>query len=123
MPRKRQSPPVQVIDAILHSPIGSTLNDKLRQTLGLNPVKSVVDERLKAEARDAGEKIRSRMEEDNRPYKVLGVDPAMPFEDIKTVYLALMKRYHPDGKKPNPKKATELNKAYEEICRLRNEPK
>lgn len=122
MPRKRQSTPVQVIDVILNSPIGSTLNDKLRQLFGLHTPKTV-DEKLKAEAREAGEKIRSRMEEDNRPYKVLGVDPAMPFEDIKTVYRALMKQYHPDGKKPNPKKATELIKAYEEICRLRNEPK
>jgi len=122
VPRKKQSAPVQVIDVILHSQIGATLNDKLRQALGLNPLKSVVDERLKAEAREAGEKIRSRMEEDNRPYKILDVDPNAEDIVIRAAYRAKAKKYHPDIRGSN-KKMAEINDAYKRICEMRGMPK
>lgn len=81
-----------------------------------------ISPKLKAEAKTAAEKLQKDMQEKS-PYRVLGVDPSMSFEDIKIVFKGLQKKYHPDGKQPNEQKSKELNKAYEEIARIRNKPK
>lgn len=81
-----------------------------------------VSSKFKEEAKSAADKLQKDMQEQS-PYRVLGVDPQMPFDEIKMVYKGLLKRYHPDGKTPNEQRAKELNKAYEEIAKLRHQPK
>ena len=58
----------------------------------------------------------------NDPYKVLGVDKNASPEEIKKVYRALAKKYHPDNYANNPlsdlaeEKFKEINEAYEALC-------
>lgn len=117
MPRKKRTTVAEIAEVILNSPFAHTLDEKLRVSLGLSSRQ--VTERMRQEAREATEKIRNAM----NPYRILGVSPDLPFEDIKAIYLTLMKRYHPDGKNPDPKRAAEINRAWVEICRLRGQPK
>ncbi len=59
------------------------------------------------------------------PYSVLGVSPNASDDEIKTVYRALAKKYHPDNYIGNPlaevasDKMKEINEAYDEIMRIR----
>ncbi|WP_010252150.1 J domain-containing protein [Acetivibrio cellulolyticus] len=52
------------------------------------------------------------------PYKVLGVSPDDPIEEITKAYRRLAKKYHPDvnyGNEEAAKKMSEINAAYEQI--------
>lgn len=57
------------------------------------------------------------------PYKVLGVSENASQEEIRTAYLALVKKYHPDKYTDNPlkdlagEKLKEINQAYEMLTR------
>ncbi|MCI8326795.1 MAG: DnaJ domain-containing protein [Lachnospiraceae bacterium] len=61
------------------------------------------------------------------PYHVLGVEPGATDEEIKKVYRALSRRYHPDANINNPNKAQaeekfkEVQQAYEQIMRERQQ--
>ena len=61
----------------------------------------------------------------NDPYKVLGVSPDASDEEIKKAYRALARKYHPDKYRDSDladlasDKMKEVNAAYEEIKRLR----
>ena len=120
-----KDPTAQKIEAVLNSEVGrtlaSTLNDVLRQALHL-PSLEQVPEHLREQAQKAADKIRKDRGESS-PYAILGVDPSLGIEDIKLVYRALIRKYHPDGKSPDAKKAARINAAYDEIWRLRGEGK
>lgn len=52
------------------------------------------------------------------PYKVLGLPPNAPEEEVARAYRALAKKYHPDinhGSADSAKKMSEINAAYEQI--------
>ena len=48
---------------------------------------------------------------------VLGVDLGADWKTIRTAYLALARRYHPDGASPDGRRMTEINAAYEALER------
>ena len=60
------------------------------------------------------------------PYQVLGVSPSATDEEIKDVYRALVKKYHPDRFVDSDlaelanEKMKEVNAAYDEIQKMRN---
>ena len=118
MPRKRKNAGIEILDSFLNSPFASTFDDKLRQVLGLPLKVKVVDEKLKRQAQEAGEKIRKRMKEDYRCYKILGVDPSAEEEVVKSAYKAKARLFHPDHT-GSDKRMAEINQAYEDICKLR----
>jgi curved DNA-binding protein CbpA len=47
------------------------------------------------------------------PYRALQVDPGAHQVVIRAAYLALARRYHPDGDAPDPMRMADLNHAYE----------
>lgn len=49
------------------------------------------------------------------PYEVLGVDPSMSMEEVKSKYRKLAKIYHPDGTNGNSEKFLEIQRAWEEL--------
>jgi preprotein translocase subunit Sec63 len=98
---------------VLNSPIGESLNDKLRQFLGLPPQEP--SPKIKEEARGVTEKIRDMKD---APYRVLGVDPSAEEEVVKAAWRAKAKLYHPD-RSGSDKKMAEINQAYESICQER----
>lgn len=49
------------------------------------------------------------------PYAVLGVQPNMSLKDIRSKYLILAKKYHPDGSNGNAEKFKEIHDAWEVI--------
>ena len=57
------------------------------------------------------------------PYKVLGVSENASQEEIRTAYLELVKKYHPDKYTDNPlkelagEKLKEINQAYEMLTK------
>lgn len=61
----------------------------------------------------------------NDPYKILGVSQQASDEEIRTAYVKLAKKYHPDGYVDNPladlasEKMQEINLAYDEIMLAR----
>ncbi|MBE6603643.1 MAG: molecular chaperone DnaJ [Ruminococcaceae bacterium] len=63
----------------------------------------------------------------NNPYKVLGVSPSADDEEIKKAYRELVRKYHPDRYSDSDladlanEKMKEINAAYEEITRMREE--
>jgi DnaJ-domain-containing protein 1 len=116
---KRHSIPAEIVDAVLNSPIGESLNQKIRQIMSLpQQQRQESSGSIRSEARNVADKIKAdRLKND--PYKVLGVDRSMTMDDISTVYKALMKKYHPDGTHPDKVKAQELNKAFEQIQKER----
>jgi len=60
---------------------------------------------------------------------VLGVDPAAGMDEIRQAYRQRISEYHPDKvatlgvelRELAEKKAKEINRAYDEVCRLRGE--
>jgi DnaJ like chaperone protein len=60
---------------------------------------------------------------------VLGVDPLASMEEVRRVYRQRISEYHPDKvaglgvelRELAEKKAKEINRAYDEVCRLRGE--
>ncbi|KAG0174651.1 hypothetical protein DFQ28_005245 [Apophysomyces sp. BC1034] len=52
------------------------------------------------------------------PYQVLGIDPSASEDDIKKVYYALAKQYHPDTNKDQKahEKFAQIKEAYETLC-------
>lgn len=113
--KKKTSIPAEIVDILLNSEIGRTLNEKLRQLLDL-PVTSRVREEVKAGAKEAAEKIKKHMSDD--PYKILGIDPDAEDVVVTAAYKAKAKKYHPDSGGSQEKMA-EINRAYEEICKMR----
>lgn len=126
--KRAKDPTAQKIEAILNSEVGKTLagtlNDLVRQALHLPLAEQEpAPAHLKKQAQAAAEKIRKDREASS-PYAILGVDPGMDIADIKLVYRTLIRKYHPDsGKSPDPKKAAQINAAYDEIWKLRGEHK
>lgn len=112
---KRRSVPGEIIDILLNSPVGQSLDDKVRQIIRLPPREAPA--KIRAEARGTAEKIKREMEA-NSPYKALGVDPAAPEEVIRAAYRARSRKAHPDAGGSNQKMA-EINAAFAEICRKR----
>lgn len=59
------------------------------------------------------------------PYKVLGVSQSASDEEVKSAYIELVKKYHPDKYADNPlkelaqEKLKEINEAYDTISRQR----
>jgi curved DNA-binding protein CbpA len=45
-------------------------------------------------------------------YATLGVDPGAPAEAVSAAYRALARRWHPDGRTPDPVRMSEINQAY-----------
>ncbi len=48
---------------------------------------------------------------------MLGVSRTAGWKQVRTAYLALARRYHPDGSSPDGQRMTEINAAYEELER------
>jgi hypothetical protein len=113
--KRRQSVPGEIIDILLNSPVGESLDEKLRLAIGLPPREAPA--KIKAEAKGTAEKIKSDMGR-NSPYKVLGVDPAAPEEVIRAAYKARARKAHPDAGGSN-KKMAEINEAYQQILKMR----
>jgi DnaJ-domain-containing protein 1 len=112
---KKRSPslPGEIVSAILNSQIGESLNDKLRQLLGLPPQES--SPKIKEEARGVTDKIRNMK---NAPYRILGVDPLAEEAVIRSAYKAKARLYHPD-RGGSEAKMSEINEAYTKICQER----
>lgn len=99
----------------MNSPLGQSLNDKLRQIMGLPKPDS--SGKIRTEAKGTAEKIREKM---NSPYKVLGVDPDAEEQVVKAAYKAKAKLFHPDyGGASSSKKMAEINQAYDRILKER----
>jgi hypothetical protein len=67
----------------------------------------------------------SRMERPDRfdPYRVLGVPPGAPMEEVKAAYRRLAKRHHPDAAGPDQlARFLTVQAAYETIARARGGP-
>jgi molecular chaperone DnaJ len=64
----------------------------------------------------------------SNPYSVLGISQNATDEEVRTAYKELARKYHPDNYVNNPladlaaEKMKEVNAAYDEIIRLRQEP-
>ena len=110
----------EVLDVILGSPVGASLDDKLRQLLNL-PQRGPSPE-IVAEADGVAERMRRMQEEhhsDNAsPYRVLGVDPGAEEAVVKAAWKAKSKLYHPDMG-GSEAKMSEINRAYQEVCQQR----
>ena len=50
---------------------------------------------------------------DRDAYAVLQVDPRAEDDVVHAAYRALARRYHPDGRAPDPRRMAELNDAYD----------
>ncbi len=48
-------------------------------------------------------------------YRVLQIDPGAHQVVIRAAYLALARRYHPDGNSPDPIRMADLNHAYDQL--------
>jgi len=99
-------------------PRRSTLGDLaslLRE--GSRLVKSVRDLSQEPEIREIFSFLRN-MRKQYDPFAELGVDPDASKEEVDAVYLAKMKFAHPDAGGSN-EKATKLNKARDEIYKLK----
>jgi len=116
LPKKKERPkslPAEIISAVLNSPIGTTLNDKLREFWGL-PMQDI-SSKIKEEAKGVTEKIRDMKA---APYRVLGVDPSAEEQVVKAAYKAKAKLFHPDHGGSQDKMA-DINQAYKTICEER----
>jgi hypothetical protein len=51
------------------------------------------------------------------PHEVLSVRPGADWKSIRLAYLALARRYHPDGSSPDGPRMAEINAAYETLER------
>lgn len=111
-----QSLPAELIDIFLNSPVGQTLDDKVRQVIGLPSREPSA--KIRADAKGTAEKIKSKMNE-NSPYKVLGVDPDAEEQVVKAAYKAKAKLFHPDHGASSSRKMAEINQAYERILKER----
>jgi hypothetical protein len=116
--KRSKSIPAEIVGAILTSPpvvqIGESLNEKLRQVIGLPPQGS--SSKLREEAKGVTDKIR---EMKAAPYRVLGVNPSAEEQVIKAAYKAMAKLFHPDVAGGSNEKMAEINEAYKQICQER----
>ena len=53
------------------------------------------------------------------PHEVLGVFRHADWRAVRTAYITLARRYHPDGLEPDAPRMAEINAAYEELERRR----
>ena len=53
------------------------------------------------------------------PHEVLGVVRHAEWREVRSAYLALARRYHPDGAAPDEPRMAEINSAYEALERRR----
>jgi len=112
-PQRSRSIPAEIVGVVLNSPIGESLNQKLRQVIGLPPQGS--SPKLRDEAKGVTEKIRDMKA---APYRVLGVDPSAEEQVVKAAYKAKAKLFHPDHGGSQDKMA-DINQAYKTICEER----
>jgi DnaJ-domain-containing protein 1 len=117
---KRKSAAAEVAEIFFNSPLGQVLTEKARQLLGLSSSINISD-RMRGDARKAGDIIREKMKDD--PHKILGLDPSAPTEVVKAAYRSLVKKYHEKGTNPDEKMMKRVNGAYDAIMKERGEPK
>jgi curved DNA-binding protein CbpA len=55
------------------------------------------------------------------PHEVLGVVQQAEWVDVRSAYLTLARRYHPDGSAPDEPRMAEINAAYDALERRRQE--
>ena len=118
---KRRSTAAEIAQVVLNSDIGETLNEGLRRIIGLTRVPPAVSDKMKGEARKAGDKIRDQMRDD--PYHILGIDREADVVVVKAAYRSLTKKYHESGTEPNANMMKRVNAAYEAIMKERGVPK
>jgi hypothetical protein len=56
---------------------------------------------------------------DREPHEVLGVFRHAEWGEVRSAYLTLARRYHPDGEAPDAPRMAEINAAYEALERRR----
>ena len=56
---------------------------------------------------------------DRDPHEVLGVVRHAEWREVRSAYLTLARRYHPDGSAPDEPRMAEINAAYEALERYR----
>ena len=58
---------------------------------------------------------------DREPHEILGVVRSAEWREVRTAYVTLARRYHPDGTAPDLQRMAEINAAYEALERRRLE--
>ena len=56
---------------------------------------------------------------DREPHEVLGIIRHAEWREVRSAYLTLARRYHPDGAAPDEPRMAEINAAYEALERRR----
>jgi curved DNA-binding protein CbpA len=56
---------------------------------------------------------------DRDPHEILGVVRHAEWRAVRTAYINMARRYHPDGSEPDEPRMAEINAAYEELERRR----
>ena len=56
---------------------------------------------------------------DREPHEILGVLRHAEWREVRSAYLTLARRYHPDGSAPDEPRMAEINAAYEALERQR----
>jgi curved DNA-binding protein CbpA len=58
---------------------------------------------------------------DREPHEILGVVQTAEWVEVRSAYLTLARRYHPDGSSPDEPRMAEINAAYDALERRRQE--
>jgi curved DNA-binding protein CbpA len=53
------------------------------------------------------------------PHEILGIERSDAWSNVRSAYLTLARRYHPDGAEPNGPRMAEINAAYDALERQR----